>query len=67
MKESFLFVISVSVNAAAAEQIIISDDDDAVVRSAQMEEDEALARNLQVGNLSCRVQHKHLTCAEWTG
>ncbi|KAM4602676.1 uncharacterized protein ACJ7VT_019289 [Polymixia lowei] len=33
--------------AATAEEIIISDDDDAVVRLAQMEEDEALARSLQ--------------------
>ncbi|XP_039988733.1 uncharacterized protein si:ch211-59o9.10 isoform X2 [Xiphias gladius] len=33
--------------SAAAEQIVISDDEEAVVRSAQMEEDEALARSLQ--------------------
>ncbi|XP_026221461.1 E3 ubiquitin-protein ligase MBR2 [Anabas testudineus] len=33
--------------STAAEQIIISDDEEAVIRSAQMEEDEALARNLQ--------------------
>lgn len=59
-------VILFSVVQKAAEQIIISDDEEAVIRSAQMEEDEALARNLQVGNLTCSVQHKHLTCAEWT-
>ncbi|XP_029379811.1 E3 ubiquitin-protein ligase MBR2 [Echeneis naucrates] len=33
--------------AAAAKEIIISDEEDAVVRSAQFEEDEALARSLQ--------------------
>ncbi|XP_040894479.1 probable E3 ubiquitin-protein ligase RHG1A isoform X2 [Toxotes jaculatrix] len=33
--------------SAAAEEIIISDDEEAAVRSAQMEEDEVLARSLQ--------------------
>ncbi|XP_072242741.1 uncharacterized protein [Leuresthes tenuis] len=33
--------------SAVAEQIIISDDEEAVVRTLQMEEDEALARNMQ--------------------
>lgn len=32
---------------SAVEEIVISDDDEAVVRTAQMEEDEALARSLQ--------------------
>ncbi|XP_045894190.1 E3 ubiquitin-protein ligase MBR2 [Micropterus dolomieu] len=34
-------------SAAAPEQIVISDDEEAVVRSAQVEEDEAFARSLQ--------------------
>lgn len=38
--------------AAAADMIIISDDEEAVVRLAQVEEDEALARSLQVGGCS---------------
>lgn len=35
--------------AAAADMIVISDDEEAVVRLVQVEEDEALARSLQVG------------------
>lgn len=36
-----------TVTASAVEEIVISDDEEAVVRTAQMEEDEAFARNLQ--------------------
>lgn len=35
------------------EQIVISDDDEAMVRAAQMEEDEAVARSLQVRSFTC--------------
>lgn len=35
--------------ADVVEQIVISDDEEATVRSLQTEEDEALARSLQVG------------------
>ncbi|KAI3370950.1 hypothetical protein L3Q82_023502, partial [Scortum barcoo] len=48
--------------AAAPEQIVISDDEDAAVRSAQMEEDEALARSLQAqfDREEAHTSHHHL-------
>nr|XP_015820595.2 uncharacterized protein si:ch211-59o9.10 isoform X1 [Nothobranchius furzeri]XP_015820596.2 uncharacterized protein si:ch211-59o9.10 isoform X1 [Nothobranchius furzeri]XP_015820598.2 uncharacterized protein si:ch211-59o9.10 isoform X1 [Nothobranchius furzeri] len=48
---------------AAMEEIVISDDEEIVVRSLQLEEDEALARSLQAqfdreGSLSRRLDHQ---------
>ena len=39
--------------SSAVEEIIISDDEEAMVRAAQMEEDESLAQSLQVGRFTC--------------
>lgn len=44
-------------SAAEVEPIIITDEDDATVRTLQMEEDEALARNLQVKAFTFSLRH----------
>ena len=54
---------SVICSAAAPEQIVISDDEEAAVRLVQLEEDEVLARSLQVRSSTRGVAHK-LTWAD---
>lgn len=47
-------------SAAEVEPVILIDEDDGTVRTLQMEEDEALARSLQVAAFTCSLRYGSL-------